>query len=350
LKPTIKDVAREAGVSLATVSRVINGSGYYDAETDRRVRAAVTSLGYRKNIHWSRLASKSSHTVCYLLGNRDVMNTTQMRLLVSSQETLREHGYDLIFAGFRYSEATRGAQLELPPVLAQHGIVDGVVLAGRHYGNLLEAFERLRMPYVLMGSNFVGSEKQLALNAVTFNDEDACYEATGHLLRLGHRRIAFVGNAAVPWFRRRQAGYERALRASKAPAMSANEDWQVSGVEYGRMAAAELLRRPEPPTAIMAANDELAAGIWKELAHRGIRIPRRISLIGFGDREEFQILEPSLTSVSVFPDKLGAALAEMLVRRIAEPEARMESRVFPCQLMERASCGPPPARSAKAGR
>lgn len=350
MRPTIKDVARKARVSVATVSRVLNGSGYFDAETGRKVRAAVAELGYRRNVHWKRLASNSSETVCFLLGNREAMNSMQMRALVACEREFHEAGLDLVFSAFRYPSTARASELVLPRMLAEQGMADGVVLAGRHSANLLEALDRLGTPWVLAGNNFLGPPSRTRRYAVFYDEAAGVHEAARYLARLGHRRIAFVGNAALPWFHRRQQAFERALAGEGLALSIVNDDWRVPAVEYGRLAAARLLRQAHPPSAILAGNDEVAAGVWKELVHRGVRMPRDISLAGFGDREEFQILEPSLTSVSVFPEKIGAALAEMLLQRIVNPKARLESRVFPCQLVERASCGPPASRLAAAGR
>lgn len=349
-RPTIKDVARKAGVSLATVSRVLNGSGYFDGETGRRVREAVRALGYRRNVHWTRLRRNSSETVCFLLGNRDALNSMQMRMLVACEHVLRGRGMDLVFTGIRYAADTRPAGLALPRMLVEDGLVDGVVLAGQHHENLLEAFERRGMPYVVAANNFTGRPSRLKKHAISYDDRTACYEAVRYLARLGHRRIGFVGDVALPWFRRRYEGYAEAVRRERLAPVEATDDWQVNSIEYGRLATAQLLRLPKPPTAIFAANDEVAAGAWKELVHRGVRIPRDISLVGFGDREEFSILEPSLTSISVYPDKLGSELARMLLRRLEQPGFEEESKVFPCQLVERASCAPPaPAARAASG-
>jgi LacI family transcriptional regulator len=342
MPPTIKEVAREAGVSVATVSRVLNGSGYFDEETARKVRGAVERLGYRRNVHWKRLKRNSSDTISFLLGNREAMNSMQMRLLVASERVCHERGLDVVFSSFRYSAETKASQLVLPRVLAEQGVVDGVILAGQHSANLLEALDQARIPWVLAGNNFVGPARCTSLFTVYYDEQGGIADAARYLARLGHRRIAFVGNAALPWFRRRLEAFRAALASQARSLIEVCEDWRVSNVEYGCLSAARLLRLSRRPTAILAANDEIAAGVWMELTQQSVRIPAEMSLVGFGDREEFQILRPALSTVSVFPQKLGASLAEMLIQRMENPKARIESRVFPCQLMERASCGPPP--------
>lgn len=350
MKATIKDVAKAAGVSVATVSRVLNGSGYFDKETARRVRDAVTKLDYRKNIHWTRLSRNSSETVCFLLGNRESMNSMQMKMLVACERRCAELGLDVVFTSFRYPGEARPEDLALPKMLAVRGMVDGVILAGHHTSNLLEALRSLHIPWALAGNNFVGRPADTRYFTVTYDEAGAIEDAARRLLRLGHRQIAFIGSEKYLWFRRRLTTLQNALAGCRVTLQTVTEDWNLPSIDYGRLAAAQLLRSPRPPTAILAANDEVAAGAWKELMHRGVRIPADLSLVGFGDREEFQILEPSLASISVFPDRLGLALADMLGQRLTDPEARIASRMFPCQLMERASCGPAPSRLAVAGQ
>lgn len=344
MKVTIKEVARRAGVGIGTVSRVLNRAGSFDPETARKVEEAARELGYRRNVHWKRLSSNSSQTICFLLGNRDSLNSMQMKMLVACEQACNPRGYDLVFARFRYSPDLKASALELPRLLADEGVVDGVILIGRHSANLIEALDRNSTPWVMMGNNYEGDFRSFTQNAVSYDDQAGCYEGTAYLARLGHRRIAFVGNSAYPWFERRRAGYERALAEHGLRRLAITEDWGASGIEYGRLAAAELLRGSEPVTAIVSANDEVAAGVWKELSHRGISIPREFSLCGFGDREEFQILEPALTSIAVFPEKLGAELARMILQRLETPGESVPSRVYPCRLVERASCAPPGSR------
>lgn len=336
---TIKDVAAKAGVSVATVSRVLNGSGYADAATAQRVHEAVEALGYKRNVHWSRLASQSSRTVLFLLGNRETMNSMQMRLLVSCERVLHREGFDCLFTRHSYPADAKANDLELPRLLAQDGAVDGVILAGIHSENLLKRLDHMKLPYVLLGSNFLGPDKALSRNCVLYDDRTGMYEATGHLLRFGHRRIAFIGDRSKAWFERRYLGYEQAMQEARLDSIAVTAPWSVSYVDYGLMGVAELLRGNAAPSAILAANDEIAAGVWKELMRRQIAIPSQISLIGFGDRAEFSILEPALTSVTVFEEQLGERLATMLLERLHNGSKALASEIFPAKLVERHSCG-----------
>jgi len=338
---TIKDVARRAGVSTATVSRVLNNSGYFDPETARLVNQAVAALGYRRNIHWKRLAQNASETVCFLLGNREALNSMQVKMLMACERVCAEAGYDLVFAPFRYSGDTQAKQLELPRLIAHPGTVDGLILAGVHYENLLGALEQIEMPYVMLGNTYIGHKDKLKKDAVIYDDVGGAYEAVQYLIRLGHKRIAFVGNIALPWFRRRYDGYRRVMKEAGLEEITRQVAWDLNFIEYGQVAAAELLREAKPPTAIFAGNDEIAGGVWKALVSRGVAIPGQISLVGFGDRADFSILEPALTTVSVFQDKLGAELGRMLLEKLKAPGTRLESVDFPCQIVERSSCSAP---------
>lgn len=335
---TIRDVAKLASVSVATVSRVLNQSGYFDKETKTRVMEAVERLGYERNVHWSRLASRSSKTILFLLGNRVVLNSMQMRLLVACEKTLQEQGYDLVFSRFSYDAETRASALVLPRLLSQPGALDGAILAGLHSENLLDALKRRKLPYTFLANNYAGDAGKLAFNCVLYDDANGCYEAARYLLHLGHRRIAFVGNEKLNWFARRLKGYRKAMAEAGVPALTAIEDWRVSNIDYGQLAAAHLLRNDPAPTAILAANDELAAGVWKELSRRGISIPKDLSLVGFGDRTEFSILEPSLTTVAVFEEQLGERLSHMLLDRLKKSSKNSRTERYPCKLIERHSC------------
>ncbi len=338
---TIKDVAKKAGVSTATVSRVLNNAGYFDAETARRVQEAVEALGYRRNVHWERLVRNEARTVCFLLGNRDSLNSMQVKMLLACERVMAEAGYDLVFSLYRYEAEKNAANLSLPRLIAQRGSVDGVILAGVHHENFLDALDKLKLPYVLLGNTYIGRKDKLKKDAIVYDDVSGGFEAIEHLIRLGHRRIAFVGNTQLPWFQRRYEGYQKAMKKAGLGEITVTNDWDVPYIEYGKLAAAELLRRATPPTAIFSGNDEIAGGIWKALISRNVALPREMSLIGFGDREEFSILEPALTTISVFQEKLGEELARMLLHKLKQPGLRLEAKVFPCQLIERASCSAP---------
>jgi DNA-binding LacI/PurR family transcriptional regulator len=339
--PTIRDVAARADVSVATVSRVLSKNGYADPLTRARVLRAAAELNYQRNINWSRLKRQSSQTILYLLANRDGINSFHARLLVACEETFQGKGYDLTFSRYQYARDAAPDVLPLPRMLEQSGAVDGVLLAGVHHPNLLERLDQRRIPFVMLGNDFDGPPARLERDCVFFDDGAGIAEAVEYLAGLGHRRIGFVGNTAHPWFQRRHRAFQGAMERLHLRQCAVTGNWPMINTAYGQRAAAELLAQPEIPTAIVAGNDELAAGIWKELTRRGVRIPEQVSLIGCGDRPEFAILEPALSSISVFVDQLGERLTAMLLRRIEDPECRPASESYGCRLVERDSCAGP---------
>jgi DNA-binding LacI/PurR family transcriptional regulator len=345
--PTIKDVARRAAVSTATVSRVLNRTGLVDADTERRVLDAVEALDYRRNVNWERLSRRAARMVCFLLGNRAMPNSMHVRMLMAAERALTQAGYDLVFAGFRYQEDTSVARLELPRLLQSRGVVDGVLLGGIHYQNLLDALDRLPIPSVLLGNTCFVSKARLHTDAVLYDDVSAVEEATRYLTRMGHERIAFIGDISMPWFARRHRGYLRAVRAARLRPMETTAPWDLDNVGYGLRAMQAMLRGKVRPTAVVAGNDEVAGGVWKALMARGLAVPSDVSLVGFGDRQEVAFLEPSLTTITSFPDVLGAEAARMLLEKLRAPGAALPARTFPCQLIERASCAPPAAAAAR---
>ncbi len=344
---TIKNVARLAGVSTATVSRVLNRSGYVEPETAQLVTKAVEKLGFRRDLNWRRLVRGTSETVCFLSGVRDAVNSSLTRTLVACERVFNSAGYDLVFQTFDYNPDQPASELRLPHLIGHKGGVNGVILVDVHYENLLDAMTRFNVPFVGLGNNILGSDEQLVTNFIFYDDDAAFRGAVKYLYELGHRRIAFVGKPA-PWFRRRYEGYLRGLQDFGLEEISIRDAWQIGNIEYGRRAAARLLHLQEPPTAILGGNDEIAAGVWNELINRGSRIPQDMSLIGFGDREEFSVLEPPLTTIALSPGYIGEELARMLLQKLDRPELQIPSRNLNCELMVRGSCAPPAGHTVKA--
>jgi DNA-binding LacI/PurR family transcriptional regulator len=334
---TLKDVARVAKVSTATVSRVLNRSAYVESETEQAVTAAVEKLNFRRNIHWRRLARKTSETVCFLSSGRDTFNSTLLRTLVECERVFNAAGYDLVFQTYRYSADQAPKDLRLPHLVALKGGVDGVVLVDLQHQNLLDALDSLKATYVGLGNNVIAPGGRLDADMVFYDDVAAVRKLVRHLYELGHRRIAYAGKPE-PWFRRRYEGYAAGIRECALEEIAFQEASQTGNIDFGRRAAARFLRAGRRPTAIFGANDDIAAGVWNELTNRGFSIPGDFSLAGFGDREEFSVLEPPLTTVAVSPERIGQELARMLLEKLKRPGIRLPSRVLDCELMLRGSC------------
>src|SRR5262249_5757097 len=213
-KTTIRDVARAAGVGVGTISRGLNSSSKGSRETRARVLKAIRRLGFRPNAQARRILKRRSETVCFLLSNRDFLHPFHARILQgveSYASGLKQH---VLFAALHYSPRTSPEKIDLPHVLQEHGLIDGVIIAGTIYPNLLDRIESIHVPFAALTNKGVAIKGQ-RFDQVVFDDFSACLQATQYLIAEGHRNTAFAGDTAYPWFQRRFDGYRQALREKK---------------------------------------------------------------------------------------------------------------------------------------
>ena len=358
---TIKEVARKAGVGIATVSRVLNKSQRVDPATRAKVEAVIRRLGYRPNAQGRRLVKQTSEMVCFILSNRGFVNPFHSGILFGAERFLAQAGHDVVFSNLYYSGDTAPDNLTLPRIVTHRGIADGLILAGTLYPNLLEAIDRMRVPYVLFANNIIGEEYSEAamrpMDAVYYEDGSSARQLVELLVRQGHQAIWFVGDIRMPWFKRRQSSYrtvmkEHGLQPREYTAGNAG-DYQDYGIHYGEQAAEHVLRSGEPVTAIFGANDGIAYGVWRILHRRGLGVPGDVSLVGFDDVQEARLTDPPLTTVHVATQEIGRACAEMLLEKLQGRGKAVPSRAVATSLVERGSCAPPRAdaeRSRTAAR
>ena len=332
---TIRDVARAAGVGVGTISRVLNASSQVSPTTRARVLKAIRRLGFRPNAQARRILKRRSETVCFLLSNRDFLHPFHARILQgveSCASGLKQH---VLFAALHYSARTAPDKIDLPHVLQEHGLIDGVILAGTVYSNLLRRLDELRIPLVAFSNNVVGLEGVHAFDQVGFDDANGMREATRYLIGEGHRNIVFAGDTSLPWLQRRFAGYREAMREKRLKSTLVGARGAKGFVEFGQKVAEKLLERTERPTAVVAGNDETAYGIWLSLRRQGVRVPEEISLVGFDDREEAMLMDPPLTTVRVHKEEIGQACMKTLLERLHNPKMAYSHRVLPTEFIVR---------------
>src|SRR6266481_3119337 len=214
-KTTIREVARAAGVGIGTISRVLNSSSQVSRKTRARVLDAIRRLGFRPNAQARRILKQRSEMVCFLLSNRDFLHPFHARILPgveSYASGLKQH---VLFAALHYSPRTPPNKIDLPPVLQEHGLIDGVILAGTIYPNLLRRIESMHMPFVAFSNNVVGMGEEQQFDQVGFDDFNGTLNATRHLIGKGHRQIVFAGDISYPWLHRRFEGYRQGMRENK---------------------------------------------------------------------------------------------------------------------------------------
>jgi len=324
-------VARAAGVSIATVSRVANGSDNVSAELRERVIQAASELNFDLN------GKNRARIIAFILSNRDVFNPFHASVLLGAEAYCANHDYGLLFLPFRYPSNVSWQNLHLPQILHRRDVIGAVIVAGTNSQNLLDLLTRKGISFVVLGNNVLGDWKKEEYSAVYFDDIEGAYEVTRYLQGLGHQRISYVGNCRLPWFARRAEGYRRAMaEAGLVPLL--NDFDSTNAEEVGYLATKSILKSGEAVTAIFAGEDAAARGTYKAIQESGLRIPNDISVVGFNDTPEAAALNPPLTSVKVFTEQAGKQLAELVLKKIGQPELGPEVVTIPTQLVKRESC------------
>ena len=332
---TIRDVAKAAGVGIATISRVLNSGPYVSRRTRDRVQTAMRRLGFRANAQARRILKRRSEMVCFLLSNRDFLHPFHARILQGVEtyaSTVKQH---VLFAALHYSSQTPPNRIVVPPVLQEAGLIDGLILAGTIYPNLVGRIESMHMPFVAFSNNVVGLDGQRPFDQVGFDDGHGARDATRFLIENGHRLIAFVGDVSYPWIRRRFDGFRQAMGERRLKPIAFTTRRTGSFVQFGERSAGRILARSPRPTAVVAGNDETAYGVWRSLRRQGARVPEDVSLIGFDDREEAVLMDPPLSTVHVYKEEIGQACMKMLLERLHHPQMAVSHRVLPTELVIR---------------
>jgi LacI family transcriptional regulator len=332
---TIRDVAQAAGVGIGTISRVLNSSSQVSRETRARVNEAIRRLGFRPNAQARRILKRRSEIVCFLLSNRDFIHPFHARILQGVESYASGLRHHVLFAVLHYSPRTAPEKIDLPPVLQEHGLIDGVILAGTIYPNLLRRIETIRMPFVAFSNNVVGMDGDHLYDQVGFDDFNGTLQATRYLIEQGHREIGFAGDLSYPWIRRRFDGYRQAMRENKLKPASILARKAEGFVDFGQKSAERILAASSRPTAVVAGNDETAYGLWLFLRRQGVKVPDEISLVGFDDRDEAVLMDPPLSTVRVYKEEIGQTCMKMLLERLHHPQMAYSQRILPTELVVR---------------
>jgi len=330
-KVKIQDVARAAGLSNATVSRVLNGSERVRPNLHERVIETALKLGFDLN------RSSDSPIIAFLLCNRAVLHPFHSAVLVGAEAYCAANDFGVLFLPIQYSPKLPWKELPIPGLLQNRKIVRGVIAAGTNSQNLLDALTDRGLPIVCLGNNIVGDWHSDKYSAVFFDDIGGAQEATSYLLSLGHRDIWCIGNCQLPWFARRKEGYRRAMdEAGLSPLL---RDLNIDNSEdLGYLATKSILSEARAITAILAGDDTTARGAYRALADHGLKIPADVSVIGVNDTIEASALVPPLTSVRVFTDQLGKQMAELLLQQISRLDIKPQVVTLPTRLIRRESC------------
>ena len=328
---TIHDVAARAGVSIKTVSRVLNDERYVAVATRRRVEAAMTALSFRPSAAAQALGGGRSNLVVLLCDNPNPHFLFEMQ--AGAGKVCRDAGRQLILQP--YDRAEGGLVEEVAAMLDQLRPL-GLLLTPPASDDpaLATLLADRRVPFVRVSPGRLSDTS----SSVRIDNEAAAHQAVKHLLELGHRRIGLItGPADFPVSQHRTAGARRALAEEK---VAWNEALVVPGrfdSASGGEGAATLLALDHPPTAIFAANDEMAAGVLAHAHERGLTLPRDLSVVGFDRTNVAMLVWPPLTTVAQPFRGLAHAAADLLLHR---PDG-VEHRLLSAELIPSKSTGPP---------
>lgn len=333
---TLADVARKAGVSAATVSRLMRGVARVNTTTRERILSAARQLDF--NIE----ARKTSRIIAFLLCNRSVLHPFHSSMLMGAEAYCAEHDYGLLFLPLQYSMTASAENLAPPEILLRRTVVAGVIVAGTNSQAMLASLTRHEIPWVTLGNNVAGEWPHTQSQSIFFDDILGASDLTTYLLSLGHRHIGFAGNLNLPWYARRFQGYSQVMRQAGLPAIN-SDIHTLDGEQIGYLSACLFLQKTPRVTAIFSGDDPAARGVYRAARDRGLHIPQQLTVAGFNDTPDASALQPPLTTVRVFTEELGRQAGELLLKQIAQPSIRTPSIVLPTQLIRRESCSVAPA-------
>ncbi len=333
---TIDNVAKRAGVSIKTVSRVINQEPYVAEETRARVLKAMAEMGYVANVSARRLASGRAGAIGFVYHNPSWQYISSV--LRGVLEKARESGYETVIHPCNVHNAKSCDEVL---DLVRQRSVDGFIFTPPSdvAAHVLTQLQKAGVPFV----RITPQERTSSRAYVTADDHRGAFEMTRYLLNLGHRRIGFiVGDPSQIASQQRLEGYQEALllcgQRDDAALQYQGDFSYASGLRGGRA----LLQGPMPPTAIFASNDDMAAGVLTVAHEFGLDVPGQLSIAGFDNIDLAWQVYPALTTVAQPIHDLAVAATEILIGMLRGEVTEPEQRTLPTTLIIRASTGPCP--------
>jgi LacI family transcriptional regulator len=333
----IKDVAREAGVSTATVSHVINNTRFVSDEVRARVLEAIERCGYYPNAQARSLASGRSHTLGLVVS--DITNPFFPELVKSIEMAAFERGYDLVLANTNYdSERTSNYVRRI----IERKVAGVALMTSELDTALIDELARRDVCVVFLDLGSAGEH----MSNLVVNYAVGIKEAIQHLVGLGHKQIAYIsGPVRLRSAAKRREAFRNCMTEMLPDARPViyEGDFKIEG---GRRAAYEIIEGSRSPTAVVAANDLTALGAMQEFRAAGLKIPQDISIIGFDDIAFASLTDPPLTTICLPRTELGRRAVEALMTTIEHPDRQGVEIQIPTYLVLRGSTAPARPRLA----
>ncbi|SES05617.1 transcriptional regulator, LacI family [Gracilibacillus ureilyticus] len=325
MKITIYDVAEKAGVSIATVSKVINNTGNMRDTTRQKVMKVMEELNYFPSVMASALTGKKTQTLGLLVP--DISNPFFSEMARTIEDRAHERGLSVIMCSTDEDEEKEKKYLEL----LRRKQVDGFIIASSfHEKKLLEDIKSAGIPLVMLTQD-AGS---LGVTSVSVDDFTGGYEATSHLLSLGHQNIVIITEQRLS-SKMRLYGFREAYETYGYNYDESMVYQTVASIENGKTCLEEILKRSDQPTAVFACNDLIAIGVIQGAREQGIRIPQDLSIVGFDNTILATTTVPSLTTVAQPVNEMGKKVVDVIVSNINKEEENAERILFKPKLIVR---------------
>ncbi|GAC1398374.1 MAG: LacI family DNA-binding transcriptional regulator [Chloroflexota bacterium] len=321
------DVARHAGVSIATVSRVLNGSLTVKAVHRERVQAAIQELAYRPNRLAQNLRRQQAHMIGVVIS--DIENPHFARMVRVVESAAYHLGYRVLLCNTDESVDKQQSYLE---VLAAERVLGVVISASGPAAGGIDQLLDLNIPIVAFDRPILDPRA----DSVTVDNIVGGQRATRHLLAIGHTRIGLVSDPTIATGRDRILGFESEMQCAGLRSLSAAGHSRIEG---GAQATEKLLQEPGQIDAIIAGNNLMAVGALRVIRERGLRIPEDVAFMTFDDSFWSEVVQPPLTTLAQPVEEMSRALVELLMDRLDSGRVEPIHRVFPFDLRVRESCG-----------
>jgi DNA-binding LacI/PurR family transcriptional regulator len=329
MKVTIYDVAKQAGVSISTVSRVINNTGRISEKTRKKVLEVMKELHYQPSIVASALTGKRTRTIGLIIP--DVANPFFSEIARKVEDRGRELGFNVLMCNTDNNPDTEEMYLSL----LQQKSVDGIIIGTttKNYTVLNQLLQE-NFPLALIAQDI----PELAINVVRVDDFLGGYQAVSHLVSLGHEKIAIMlGNLSRTSDKYRLQAYRQVMEEN---GLKYEEKWIVYtdySLADGKRAALELLQSSPKPTAVFACFDSLAIGVYQAAKELGLNIPNDLSIVGFDNTILSTIVDPPLTTVAQPIDEMGRQVVDLLIDEIEGKNSTKQRIILPPELIIRQS-------------
>ncbi|MCI8855216.1 MAG: LacI family transcriptional regulator [Clostridiaceae bacterium] len=337
---TIKDIAKTAHVSTATVSRVLNTPDAVSEERRRRVLQAIERLNYTPNALARELKTNRTGAVGILLP--DITNTFTPTVIESFLQVMNRHGYNTLLC---ITNADPQLEFEYIRMMNKKRVEGFVFLGSRCFSQQNDDFiEHIAQKLPVIATDYLDKP---SVSHIMADEEQGAYLAARHLLALGHRRIAFLNGDHTRYttYYYKQEGFFRAVHEMSADLSACSLVTVQPNYLGGYEAACQLFEQPERPTAVFTAGDQIAVGVYRAAQEHGLPIPEALSVIGFSGSPISMSVYPPMTTVSQFAQETGEQAARLMLEILQNAPSAPRNLIFTPELVLRQSCAPPQRES-----